>query len=128
MWHIDNHGNTGIISEGDVQWMTAGSGIMHQEFFEQNFNKQGGEFSMVQLWINLPAKDKLTVPKYQANTKDMIPKVKVDNHQVQVIAGEFQGTPGIASTFTLINILLVDLKNIEPSKSSNFELGFGRTG
>ena len=122
--HKDNHGNTGMISEGDVQWMTAGSGIMHQEFLEQNFNKQGGEFSMVQLWINLPAKDKLTAPKYQAITKDMIPKVKIGNHQVQVIAGEFQGTLGIASTFSPVNILIVDLKNIEPSKSSNFELSF----
>jgi quercetin 2,3-dioxygenase len=107
--HKDNHGNTGIIGEGDVQWMTAGSGIMHQEFLEQNFNKEGGEFSMVQLWVNLPAKDKLTAPKYQGIMKKDIPVVNVDGNLVNIIAGEFQGKAGAASTFSPVHLYTVDL-------------------
>jgi quercetin 2,3-dioxygenase len=108
--HKDNHGNTGIIGEGDVQWMTAGSGIMHQEFLEKQFNETGGEFSMVQLWVNLPAKDKLTKPKYQGIMKADIPAVDVDGNLVNVIAGQFQGVKGAASTFSPVNMFVVDLK------------------
>jgi quercetin 2,3-dioxygenase len=127
--HKDNHGNTGIIGEGDVQWMTAGSGIMHQEFLEQKFNHEGGEFSMVQLWVNLPAKDKLTAPKYQAISIKDIPEIKVGKHSVKVIAGEFQNTKGPASTFSPINMYIVDLKTtLDPSGHSldrkNFQLSF----
>jgi quercetin 2,3-dioxygenase len=107
--HKDNHGNTGIIGEGDVQWMTAGSGIMHQEFLEQKFNNEGGEFSMVQLWVNLPAKDKLTAPKYQGIMKKDIPVANVDGNLVNVIAGEFQGKAGAASTFSPVHMYTVDL-------------------
>jgi quercetin 2,3-dioxygenase len=109
--HHDNHGNTGIIGEGDVQWMTAGSGIMHQEFLEEKFNKEGGEFSMVQLWVNLPAKDKLTKPNYQAITKEMIQQVEVDGSKVRVIAGEFQNVKGPAKTFSPVNIYAIELNN-----------------
>jgi quercetin 2,3-dioxygenase len=115
--HKDNHGNTGIIGEGDVQWMTAGSGIMHQEFLEQKFNHEGDEFSMVQLWVNLPAKDKLTAPKYQAISIKDIPIVKVGEHSVRVIAGEFQNTKGPASTFSPVNMYIVDLKSTFGSMS-----------
>jgi quercetin 2,3-dioxygenase len=115
--HKDNHGNTGIIGEGDVQWMTAGSGIMHQEFLEQKFNHEGGEFSMVQLWVNLPAKDKLTKPKYQAISKKDIPVVIVGQHSVRVIAGEFQNTKGPASTFSPVNAYIIDLKSTLDSTS-----------
>lgn len=109
--HKDNHGNTGVIGEGDVQWMTAGSGIMHQEFLEQKFNETGGEFSMVQLWINLPAKDKLTKPNYQAITKDMIKQAEVGGNQIRVIAGEFQNVKGPAKTFSPMNMYVIGLNN-----------------
>jgi quercetin 2,3-dioxygenase len=107
--HHDNHGNTGIIGEGDVQWMTAGSGIMHQEFLEKEFNEVGGEFSMVQLWVNLPAKDKLTRPKYQEIHKADIPVVNVDGNLINVIAGEFRSVKGVASTFSPVNMYTIDL-------------------
>jgi quercetin 2,3-dioxygenase len=109
--HKDNHGNTGVIGEGDVQWMTAGSGIMHQEFLEKEFNETGGDFSMIQLWVNLPAKDKLTKPKYQAIMKEDIPVVNVDGNLINIIAGEFQGSKGAASTFSPVNMFVVDIKN-----------------
>ena len=64
--HHDSTGNSGIIGEGDVQWMTAASGILHKEYHETAFSKAGGDFQMVQLWVNLPAKDKMSTPKYQA--------------------------------------------------------------
>jgi quercetin 2,3-dioxygenase len=109
--HKDNHGNTGIIGEGDVQWMTAGSGIMHQEFFEKQFNETGGEFSMVQLWVNLPDKDKLTSPKYQGIMKGDIPVVDINGNLISVIAGQFQNAKGAASTFSPVNMYVADLKS-----------------
>jgi quercetin 2,3-dioxygenase len=107
--HKDNHGNNGIIGKGDVQWMTAGSGIMHQEFLETEFNETGGEFSMVQLWVNLPAKEKLTKPKYQEILKSNIPVVNINGNLVSVIAGEFQAAQGPANTFSPINMYTLDL-------------------
>ena len=68
--HHDNKGNHGIIYPGDVQWMTAGAGIMHKEYHEKEFSKTGGVFHMIQLWVNLPLKDKMTAPRYQAITHD----------------------------------------------------------
>ena len=109
--HKDNHGNTGIIGQGDVQWMTAGSGIMHQEFLEKQFNETGGEFSMVQLWVNLPAKDKLTPPNYQAITKEMIQRLEIKGNIINVIAGEFEGSLGPAKTFSPVNMFVIDLQN-----------------
>ena len=70
--HLDSSGGGGTIGEGDVQWMTAGSGILHKEYHEENFSKQGGDFQMVQLWVNLPAKDKMSQPKYQAIPVDTV--------------------------------------------------------
>lgn len=104
--HRDSHGGGGTIGTGDVQWMTAGSGVMHEEMHSEKFAKEGGLFEMVQLWVNLPAKDKITTPKYQAIKSADIPVVKLPNDagQVRVIAGELLGTTGSASTFSPINM------------------------
>lgn len=104
--HKDSHGGGGTIKEGDVQWMTAGSGLMHQEFHSEAFSKAGGMFEMVQLWVNLPAKDKMTTPKYQAITSAEIPEVALENDAgiARIIAGNFAKTAGTASTFTPINM------------------------
>lgn len=104
--HRDSHGGGGTIGTGDVQWMTAGSGVMHEEMHSEKFAKEGGLFEMVQLWVNLPAKDKMTTPKYQAIKSADIPVVKLPNDagQVRVIAGELLGTTGSANTFSPINM------------------------
>lgn len=104
--HRDSHGGGGTIGTGDVQWMTAGSGIMHEEMHSETFAKEGGLFEMVQLWVNLPAKDKMTAPKYQAIKSAEIPVVALPNEAgtVRVIAGELLNTRGAASTFSPINM------------------------
>lgn len=104
--HNDSAGGGGTIGQGDVQWMTAGSGILHKEFHEEEFSRQGGDFQMVQLWVNLPRKDKMTKPKYQPLKNEQISKVQLENGFgiVEVIAGEFQGTKGSASTFSPVNV------------------------
>ncbi|OOF79138.1 quercetin 2,3-dioxygenase [Rodentibacter caecimuris] len=104
--HRDSHGGGGTIGTGDVQWMTAGSGVMHEEMHSEKFAKEGGLFEMVQLWVNLPAKDKMTEPKYQAIKSADIPVVKLPNDagQARVIAGELLGATGAASTFSPINM------------------------
>jgi redox-sensitive bicupin YhaK (pirin superfamily) len=109
--HGDSSGNTGIIGEGDVQWMTAASGILHKEHHEETFSKTGGEFQMVQLWVNLPAKDKMSTPKYQGITKDQISKYILPDEggAIEVIAGEHRGIKGAASTFTPLNLFNVRL-------------------
>ncbi len=85
--HNDSTGNSGVISEGDVQWMTAASGILHKEYHEEEFSKKGGLFQMIQLWVNLPAKDKMSKPKYQAIANDKLGKYQLDNGGVvEVIA------------------------------------------
>lgn len=109
--HNDSAGNSGVIGEGDVQWMTAASGILHKEFHEENFSKTGGDFQMVQLWVNLPAKDKMSKPKYQGLTHEQINKFQLPNNggTVEVIAGQYQDVKGSASTFTPVNLLNVKL-------------------
>lgn len=104
--HRDSYGGGGTIKAGDVQWMTAGSGIMHEEMHSENFAKTGGVFEMVQLWVNLPKKDKMTPPKYQAIASADIPTVELENNAgtVRVIAGELLGKNGAASTFSPINM------------------------
>ncbi|MFD3275654.1 pirin family protein [Aquirufa echingensis] len=109
--HHDSAGGGGIIGEGDVQWMTAASGVLHKEYHEESFSKTGGDFQMVQLWVNLPAKDKMSAPKYQAIENASIPKVPVENGYVEVIAGEFQGTKGKASTFTPVHLFNAHLQS-----------------
>jgi len=105
--HHDSAGNSGVIKEGDVQWMTAASGILHKEYHEENFSKAGGYFQMVQLWVNLPAKDKMSAPKYQGITNAEMKKVELPDNAgtVEVIAGEYNGVKGPAFTFTPVNML-----------------------
>jgi redox-sensitive bicupin YhaK (pirin superfamily) len=108
--HRDSSGGGGRIGPGDVQWMTAASGIVHEEFHGRDFAKRGGMFEMVQLWVNLPAKDKLAPPRYQSITNSQIPAVSLPGGQgtIRVIAGEFTGAKGPAKTFT--PILVADLR------------------
>ena len=104
--HKDSAGGGGTIQSGDVQWMTAGAGVVHEEFHSPEFAKQGGLFEMVQLWVNLPAKDKMTAPRYQALAAADIPQIAMDDDagHIRVIAGEFGGHHGPASTFSPINV------------------------
>ena len=103
--HHDSEGNQGTIGPGDVQWMTAASGIVHEEWLSPKFNASGGVLEMAQLWVNLPAKDKMTPPRYQEIVKAQIPTV-VDaaGARVQVIAGEYAGKRGPAMTYSPINV------------------------
>ena len=119
--HGDSSGGGGIIGEGDVQWMTAASGVLHKEFHETEWSKKGGEFQMVQLWVNLPAKDKMSVPKYQAISNSEMKRVELPNGdgEVEVIAGDYKGNKGPASTFSPLNMFNVRLK-----KSAKTELSF----
>ena len=101
-----------MIGPGDVQWMTAGSGILHEEFHSTEFAKRGGPFEMVQLWVNLPAKDKMAEPGYQGITDAQIPAVPLagDAGRVRVIAGDYDGNRGPARTFTPMNVWDVRFK------------------
>ena len=110
--HHDSAGNSGVIGEGDVQWMTAASGLLHKEYHEESFSKSGGLFQMVQLWVNLPAKDKMKPPKYQEITKNMMGNHTLPGNSgtIEVIAGEYNGTKGPASTFTPLHVYNARLK------------------
>jgi quercetin 2,3-dioxygenase len=109
--HRDSAGNGGSIGPGDVQWMTAGAGVMHEEFHSEGFTRRGGRLQMAQLWVNLPAKDKMTPPQYQTITSGMIPEVTLDNKagRIRVIAGDCAGVRGPARTFTELNVWDVQL-------------------
>lgn len=111
--HHDNKGNHGIIGPGDVQWMTAASGILHKEYHETEFSKQGGVLHMIQLWVNLPRDKKMSEPKYQTLLKENMGNLTLDNNQgeIIIIAGEVNGVKGPASTFTDINMYNVHLNN-----------------
>jgi redox-sensitive bicupin YhaK (pirin superfamily) len=111
--HRDSAGNGGSIGPGDVQWMTAGAGIMHEEFHSEGFTKRGGKLEMAQLWVNLPAKDKMTPPHYQTITNAMIPEVTLEDKagRVRVIAGTCAGMRGPARTFTELNVWDVRLNS-----------------
>jgi hypothetical protein len=110
--HHDSAGGGGIIGEGDVQWMTAASGVLHKEYHEKEWSKDGGIFQMVQLWVNLPAKDKMSKPQYQALVNEKINKVELSNEQgyIEVIAGEYEDIKGSASTFTPLHMYNAKLK------------------
>lgn len=110
--HHDSSGGGGVISEGDVQWMTAASGVLHKEYHEEAWSKKGGDFQMVQLWVNLPAKHKMSPPKYQAIPNASIPKIKLPNEcgEIEIIAGELNGNTGAASTFTSVHLYNIRLK------------------
>ena len=102
--HKDSTGGGGTIGAGEVQWMTAGAGIIHEEYHSVGFSKAGGPFRMVQLWVNLPASDKMAPAGYQAITRDMIPAIGIAGGSARIIAGELDGTKGPARTFTPINL------------------------
>jgi quercetin 2,3-dioxygenase len=110
--HHDSAGNSGVIGEGDVQWMTAGSGLLHKEYHEKEFSKKGGMFQMVQLWVNLPAANKMTAPKYQEITNKMMGRYELPGNQgsIEIIAGSYQNVKGPASTFTPMHVYNVRLK------------------
>lgn len=104
--HRDSSGSRGTIGPGDVQWMTAASGVVHEEFHSQQFTRQGGTLEMVQLWVNLPAAKKMSPPRYQSLLAADIPRVTLSGGggTVRVVAGRFRGTEGPAKTFTPINL------------------------
>jgi quercetin 2,3-dioxygenase len=108
--HRDNAGNAGVIGPGDAQWMTAGSGIFHEEYHEDELTRRGGRLHMMQLWVNLPKKDKFARPAYQGLEARQFPKVTLPGGgTVRVIAGGFDGARGPARTFTPITMLDIDL-------------------
>jgi len=111
--HGDNKGNSDVIGPGDVQWMTAGRGIIHEEYHSKNFTRNGGTLEMCQLWVNLPKKHKMTKPRYQAITKDTIPTVELPLNReegvdplgtVRLIAGELNEVKGVAKTFSPVQM------------------------
>jgi redox-sensitive bicupin YhaK (pirin superfamily) len=124
--HRDSSGGGGKIGAGDVQWMTAGNGIVHEEFHSQDFTRKGGTFQMVQLWVNLRAKDKNAKAVYQTLLKAQIPNVELpqDAGTVRVIAGEYGGRKGAAKTFTPVNLWDV---NLRVGKSAELPLPNGHT-
>lgn len=124
--HRDSSGGGGIISVGDVQWMTAGGGIVHEEFHGPNYRRTGGRFEMIQLWVNLAAKDKMTKPGYQGITSTQIPSVDLPDGagRVRVIAGSYNGSVGPAHTFSPMNVW--DLR-LTAGKRATFALPDGDT-
>jgi redox-sensitive bicupin YhaK (pirin superfamily) len=110
--HRDSTGAGGVIRPGEVQWMTAGGGILHNEYHEESFAKTGGVMHMMQIWVNLPKRHKLTAPKYQPLTTADIPEVTIpaDKGVVRVIAGTYDDTKGAASTFTPAHMLDIRVK------------------
>ena len=124
--HLDSTGAGGKIGPGDVQWMTAASGILHQEFHSRDFTRDGGSLEMVQLWVNLPAKDKMSAPGYQSLLDADIPAVALpgDAGTVRIIAGEFSGKKGPARTHTPMHVW--DLQ-LDAGGACNFDLVEGWT-
>ncbi|HEY9677148.1 MAG TPA: pirin family protein [Drouetiella sp.] len=112
--HRDTAGNHGEIGPGDVQWMTAGSGVLHEELHAKSFRETGGTLQMLQLWVNLPAALKMKAPKYQTLESSTIPVIKVGDATVRIVAGALDGTTGPAETNTPINLW-------------DFQLGSGST-
>lgn len=125
--HRDSSGGGGVIQAGDVQWMTAASGLVHEEFHGQDFAQSGGVFEMVQLWVNLPKKFKMAQPRYQGISSRDIPTIslKDDAGSLRLIAGEYNGVKGPAKTFSAIN--LWDLR-LKVHSSSTLNLPIGHTG
>jgi redox-sensitive bicupin YhaK (pirin superfamily) len=108
--HKDSTGSEGFLKTGDVQWMTAGSGIIHSEGPSSEFAKEGGEMELIQLWVNLPRAEKMTVPKYQDIKKENIPVRSENGFGFRVVAGNYKGLQGPASTFTPILAMVVDFE------------------
>lgn len=124
--HHDSTNAGGTIGPGDVQWMTAGAGIVHEEYHGDDYAKTGGAFEMIQLWVNLPAKDKMTKPGYQGITSGEIPEVVLPDNagKVRVIAGDYQGNRGPAHTFSPMNVWDVRLN---AGSTARFTLPEGHT-
>lgn len=124
--HRDSTGAGGTIRPGDVQWMTAASGILHDEFHSPEFMQKGGTLEMVQLWVNLPAKDKMTDPRYQEIADQDIPSEELSQSagRVRIIAGEYQGHSGPANTFTPLDVWDVRLN---AGRKAEFSFAEGRT-
>ena len=124
--HHDSTDAGGTIGPGDVQWMTAGSGIIHEEYHGEDFARSGGTFEVVQLWVNLPAKDKMTQPGYQGLTSAQIPEIALpdDAGKVRVIAGEYANQQGPAHTFSPMNVWDVRLN---AGSTTTFTLPEGHT-
>jgi redox-sensitive bicupin YhaK (pirin superfamily) len=112
--HRDNAGHSGVIGPGDAQWMTAASGIFHEEYHEEQFTRRGGRMHMMQLWVNLPRRDKTAAPGYQSIQASQVPSVPLaTGGHVRVLAGEFAGARGPARTFTPITMLDAHLRKDE---------------
>jgi len=108
--HKDSTGSEGLLQTGDVQWMTAGSGIIHSEGPSAEFAKEGGDMELIQLWVNLPRDHKMTLPKYQDIKKEIIPSFNENGFELSVVAGEYKNIKGPASTFTPILAVMVSFK------------------
>ncbi len=122
--HHDSEGNRGVIGPGDVQWMTAASGIVHEEWLSPAFNTRGGVLEMAQLWVNLPKRQKMAAPRYQEIVNAQIPVVTAaGGAKVRVIAGEFAGAGGPAKTFSPINVWDVQLGKTQ-ALSLSFKAGY----
>jgi len=126
--HHDSTGNQGVITEGGVQWMSAASGIVHEEYHSEAFAARGGIFEMAQLWVNLPADHKMSAPCYQGIDSSQIPVVEMTpgsarDGNVRVIAGNFRGTAGVATTYTPID--LWDVRDLPKDKQVDFEVPEG---
>ncbi len=124
--HRDSSGGGGKIGPGDVQWMTAASGLVHEEFHGRDFAKRGGAFEMVQLWVNLPKKDKMTKPRYQGITDQQIPRIELADGagSVRVIAGQYSDGKGPAQTFSPMNVWDVRVKK---GAKAEFQVQSGHT-
>ncbi len=109
--HHDSAGNHGVIGEGDVQWMTAASGVLHKEYHEKDFSKKGGTFQMVQLWVNLPARYKMSAPQYQEIKKEMLGQLTFEGGLLEVIAGNYKDVKGPASTFSPLHVFNLHLES-----------------
>lgn len=109
--HRDSRGNHGVIGEGDVQWMKAASGVLHEEMYEKEFARKGGDFQMVQLWVNLPAKEKMSDPTYQGITREAMAKYQLPDNGgvVEVVGGEYRGKVGPAKSDTPVNLMTARL-------------------
>jgi hypothetical protein len=124
--HRDSAGNRGRIGPGDVQWMTAAAGVLHDEFHGESFSRDGGTFEVAQVWVNLPAKDKMSPPRYQDLRAATIPEVALPSGagSVRVIAGECLGRRGPAKTFTPVEMW--DLR-LSPGGRADLALPRGHT-
>lgn len=127
--HRDTAGYSGKIGPGDVQWMTAGSGLLHEERHEKEFSKEGGTLELVQLWVNVPKKDKMAAPRYQELPAAIIPVIqkKDDKSSIRVISGSYEATAGPAQTFSTITILDVQQQagsQLELKLPTDYNVGF----